>query len=65
MLQKIKTLHTNKQNKILQTHTKKVKQNIFLKKLKRKKQRWKFLKQKKKEKIQFFLEGQDLPNWKV
>jgi hypothetical protein len=47
MLQKIKTLHANKQNKILQTHTKKKQNNFFKKKLKRKKQRWKFLKQKK------------------
>jgi hypothetical protein len=41
MLQKIKTLHTSKQNKILQTHTQKVEQNkrknIFFKKREKKK----------------------------
>jgi hypothetical protein len=59
MLQKIKTLHANKQNKILQTHTKKKQNNFFKKKLKRKNQRGN---KKKKEKIHFLKKGQDLPN---
>jgi hypothetical protein len=40
MLQKIKTLHTNKQNKILQTHAQKVEQNKRKKHFFLKRKKW-------------------------